>query len=193
MRVVDANVLVYSLNRDEPQHAAARRWLEQALTGTATVGFTWMVLLAFIRVSTRPFFPRPLDVGTAREVARSWLDQPPAVVIEPTGRHLDVVSGLLAETGTAGNLVSDAHLAALALEHDATVVTFDSDFGRFGVDDAATCGRAGQLTPRASAGLEIPGQVPCASSRTAQRPVAPRAKRASAVWSSTSSRAASAT
>lgn len=131
MRLVDANVLVYAVNRDEPHHDRARRWLDRALGGREAVGFTWTVLLAFVRVTTRPIFPRPLDVGKAVQVTRDWLDQPPAVIVEPTDRHLGLVGGLLAETGTAGNLVNDAHLAALALEHDATVWTFDSDFGRF--------------------------------------------------------------
>ncbi len=132
MKLVDANVLLYAVNRDEHHHAQARGWLDRALRGTETVGFTWLVLLGFLRVSTRAaVFARPLDAREAVEVARAWLDQSPAVVIEPTVRHLDVLAGLLGESGTAGNLVSDAHLAALALEHDATVISYDTDFGRF--------------------------------------------------------------
>lgn len=90
------------------------------------------MLLAFLRLSTSPaVFARPLDARRAVELARAWLDQGPAVLIEPTPRHLDVLAGLLGESGTAGNLVSDAHLAALALEHGATVISYDNDFGRF--------------------------------------------------------------
>ncbi len=95
------------------------------------MGFTWPVLLAFLRLSTRAaVFARPLEARKAVEVARDWLDQRPAVVIEPTPRHLDVLAGLLGESGAAGNPVSDAHLP-LALEHDATVTSYDTDFGRF--------------------------------------------------------------
>lgn len=132
MKLVDANVLLYAVNRDEHHHAQARGWLDRALRGTETVGFTWPVLLGFLRVSTRAaVFARPLEARKAVEVARGWLDQGPAVVIEPTPRHLDVLAGLLGESGAAGNLVSDAHLAALALEHDATVISYDTDFDRF--------------------------------------------------------------
>ncbi len=90
------------------------------------------VLIAFIRLSTHPAATRvPLSAESATRSVRIWLDQPAAVIVEPTDRHLDVLTGLLAEVGTAGNLVSDAHLAALAVEHGATVVSFDRDFGRF--------------------------------------------------------------
>lgn len=132
MKLVDANVLLYAVNRDEHHHAQARGWLDRALRETETVGFTWLVLLGFLRVSTRAaVFARPLEARQAVEVARGWLDQGAAVLIEPTARHLDVLAGLLGESGTAGNLVNDAHLAALALEHDATVISYDSDFSRF--------------------------------------------------------------
>ncbi len=132
MKLVDANVLLYAVNRDEHHHAQARGWLDRALRDTETVGFAWLVLLGFLRVSTRAaVFTRPLEARRAVEVIRGWLEQGPAVLIEPTARHLDILAGLLGESGTAGNLVSDAHLAALALEHDATVISYDTDFGRF--------------------------------------------------------------
>ena len=90
------------------------------------------MLLAFLRLSTKAgLFPHPLPVDDALRRVEAWLDQPPAVVLEPTPRHLAVLSGLLTGTGTGGNLTSDAHLATLALEHHATVITYDSDFGRF--------------------------------------------------------------
>lgn len=132
MRIVDANVLLYAVNEAAPHHDRARSWLDRALAGREPVGFAWAVLLAFVRVGTHPaVFPRPLSAAEAVDVIRGWLAQPAAVVVEPTPRHADLLAGLLAEAGTAANLVGDAHLAALALEHDAVLVSFDNDFGRF--------------------------------------------------------------
>jgi toxin-antitoxin system PIN domain toxin len=97
------------------------------------VGFAWTVLLAFVRLSTKVgLFPRPLPVDGALARVREWTAQPPSVIVEPTPRHLDLVTGLLDQVGPGANLVNDAHLAALALEHGARVITYDSDFGRFG-------------------------------------------------------------
>jgi toxin-antitoxin system PIN domain toxin len=128
----DANVLLYAVNESAPDHAAALRWLDGALNGQRAVGFAWVVLLAFLRLSThRAVFERPLTAEQALGVIRDWLGQPPAVVISPTARHIDVLAGLLAETGTAANLVNDAHLATLAVEHDAVLISYDADFGRF--------------------------------------------------------------
>ena len=132
MKLVDANVLLYAVNEDDPKHEESRGWLDAALGEREAVGFSWIVVLAFLRLSTKvSLFPQPLPVRVALAQVRAWTDQPPSVVVEPTPRHLSVVGGLLAETGAGGNLVSDAHLAALALEHDATVVTYDTDFSRF--------------------------------------------------------------
>jgi toxin-antitoxin system PIN domain toxin len=130
--IADANVLLYAVNRSDERNSACRRWIEGALTGSETVGLPWQVLLAFVRLTTRVgLFPQPLAAGDAVGTVQAWLSQPAAVVPAPTSRHLDVLAGLLAGTGTGGNLVSDAHLAALAVEHDATIVTYDRDFGRF--------------------------------------------------------------
>ena len=132
MKLVDANVLLYAVNTDAPRHAESRRWLDDALNGSATVAMAWVALLAFVRLATkRSIFARPLDPREAIEQVKAWLAQPSAVVVEPTARHLDVVDQLLAPFGTGGNLVNDAHLAALAIEHRCVVVTFDRDFGRF--------------------------------------------------------------
>ncbi|MFD0560041.1 hypothetical protein FB566_4032 [Stackebrandtia endophytica] len=132
MQIVDVNVLLYASNEDSHHHSVARRWLDAALNGTEVVGFCWVVILAYIRISTNPkIFPHPLSERTAADDIETWLSSPTAVIVEPTPRHIHVLSGLLTSCGTAGNLVTDAHIAALALEHQASVVSFDADFGRF--------------------------------------------------------------
>ena len=133
MKVVDANILIYSVSQKDRHYEAAHQWLKSALRGEETVGFPWVVLLAFVRIATKPVFDTPLTVGQAFDVVESWLAQPNAVLLEPTPRHVSTLRGLLNQVGTAGNLTTDAHIAALALEHGAEVVTFDRDFARFGV------------------------------------------------------------
>lgn len=132
MNIVDANVLLYAVNASTDRHDEARSWLDGQLTGRSSVGFSWLALLAFLRLSTRPgLFPSPLPVEGAIDRVGEWLAQPTSVVLEPTAQHWQVLRNLLLSTGTGGNLTSDAHLAALAIEHRGTVVTYDSDFGRF--------------------------------------------------------------
>lgn len=132
MKIVDANVLLYAVNSADERHGAARTWLDGALSGGDRVGLAWLPLLAFIRLTTHPsIFPDPLSTTTAIRQVAEWLSAPAAVMVGPTARHVDILSELLARTGAAGNLVNDAHLAALAVQHRATVVTYDNDFGRF--------------------------------------------------------------
>ena len=132
MVLPDANVLLYAVNTDMPQHASSKRWIEETLSGNEAVGFAWIVLLAFVRLATLPaLLPTPLPTTTALELVDDWLGARPSVVVHPTARHASVLRGLLDQTGTAGNLVSDAHLAALSVEHGARICTFDRDFGRF--------------------------------------------------------------
>lgn len=132
MFLPDANVLLHAVNEDAEEHAAAARWLGRALAGQEAVAFAWTALVAFLRVSTlRAVFAPPLTPARATEIAARWLEAPPAVQLQPTRRHLPLLRGLLEHAGAAGNLVGDAHLAALALEHGATVVSFDRDFARF--------------------------------------------------------------
>jgi uncharacterized protein len=120
------------VNRDAPHHLASRRWLDAALSGDEAIGFAWVVLLAFLRLATRPgLFPHPLPVEQAMVVLEAWLGRPMAILLEPTARHLSLLNGLLTPLATAGNLVSDAHLAALAIEYGGEVVSFDADFARF--------------------------------------------------------------
>jgi uncharacterized protein len=134
VKLVDANVLIYAVNESEPRHDRSRTWLDEALVGSETIGFTWVVLLAFLRLTTRAgLFPQPLTVGEAIDRVRAWLAQPAAMLVEPGARHVDALAGLLAAAGSGGNLVSDAHLAAIAMEQRAEIVTFDRDFARFDV------------------------------------------------------------
>jgi toxin-antitoxin system PIN domain toxin len=120
------------VNSDASEHSTAREWLERAVNGAEPVAFTWLVLLAFVRVGTHAaIFRSPMSVSEAFDHIESWLGHRSCVVLHPTRRHTSLLRGLLESSGTAGNLVGDAHLAALAVEHDATVVSFDRDFERF--------------------------------------------------------------
>ncbi|HZT96743.1 MAG TPA: type II toxin-antitoxin system VapC family toxin [Chloroflexota bacterium] len=132
MTIPDLNVLLYAVNAESPHHPEARRWLGSALDGRDAVGFPWAVLLGFMRLSTRELiFPRPLSADEAVSVVETWLNSPSSIPIEPTPRHLSVLAELLRVRGAAGNTTTDAHLAALAIEHKAEVATFDHGFGRF--------------------------------------------------------------
>ena len=132
MWLVDASVLLYAVDRRSPHHEASSSWLERSLRGSEPVGIAWSSIHAFLRLSTSPsMFSTPLSVEEACHQVRSWLGAPAVLLVEPTTRHPDVLCGLLEATGTAGNLVADAHLAAIASEHAATVISFDADFLRF--------------------------------------------------------------
>ena len=132
MKLVDVNVLIYAMDETSARHRPARRWLEQTLSGSETVLFAWVVLLAFLRLSTRPtVFTAPLSSDEALEVIDGWLTQPNATVAHPSDRHTAILRDLLAAVGTGGNLTTDAHLAALAIEHGAELCSSDTDFSRF--------------------------------------------------------------
>jgi toxin-antitoxin system PIN domain toxin len=132
VKIPDVNLLLYAYDSRSARHGDARKWLEQTLSESEPVGLAWVVLLAFVRLSTRSVVvEHPLEVGAALELVESWLDQPCATVIDPTHRHAAVLRELLTPLGTAGNLTTDAHLAALAIEHGATLCSCDSDFARF--------------------------------------------------------------
>ena len=132
MIVPDVNLLIYAVNEEAPFHEEAKAWLEAALSGNETVGLSWNVVLAFLRVTTRPgLFRKPLKVGTAFDLVSTWLDQSSVTIVHPGPRHLHLLSSLLAPLGIGGNLGSDAHLAALAIEQGAELHSSDSDFSRF--------------------------------------------------------------
>jgi len=132
VKLPDANVLLYAIDTSSPRHEPARRWLEERLSGAETIAFAWVVLLAFLRLSTnRRVFDQPLDAEDAFELIDTWLAQPPATVVHPTERHAVILRELLQPLGTAANLTTDAHLAALAIEHGAELASSDADFSRF--------------------------------------------------------------
>jgi len=132
VKLLDANLLLYAIDEASPRHRAARPWLERQLSGEEPVAFAWVVVLAFLRLSTNPHvFERPLSPDQAFEAVEHWLGQPCAVIVQPGDRHAALVRQLLRPLGTAGNLVNDAHLAALAIEHGADLHSCDADFSRF--------------------------------------------------------------
>lgn len=132
MILPDANLLIYAVNLDLPQHPRARAWLESVLSGSDSVGLPWAVILAFLRVTTNPrIFERPFGIATASRYVDEWLDHPLVKPIVPGPGHWPILRKLLADSGTAGNLTTDAHLAALALEQGYIVHSADNDFKRF--------------------------------------------------------------
>lgn len=132
MRLLDVNLLLYALDATSPRHHEARAWLEQTLSGRDTVALPWTVLLAFVRLSTRAaVFSHPLTGEEAMDIVEEWLALPAVTVVHPGRRHAAILQELLRGVGTAGNLVTDAHLAALAIEHGAELCSCDADFSRF--------------------------------------------------------------
>lgn len=132
MKVPDLNLLIYAIDRASPAHTAALAWWNGLMSGTETVAFSWTVLLGFVRLTTNPsVVAKPLTADEALDYVERWLAQPISTVIEPSPRHAAILRDLLTGSGTAGNLVTDAHLAALAIEHGAELCTADRDFGRF--------------------------------------------------------------
>lgn len=132
MKLPDVNLLLYAIDERSPKHDRARPWLEGALSGTEAVAFSWAVLLGFLRISTHPaIFERPLQSDEAFAYVNAWLDRPCATTVAPTVHHAAILRKLLEPLGAGGNLVSDAHLAALAIEHGAELCSSDTDFARF--------------------------------------------------------------
>jgi len=130
--LVDANLLLYAKISDYPQHQAANEWLDGKLNGPARVGLPWPSLLAFLRITTnRRRFERPLAVSAAWEQVEQWLTVPQVWIPQPTDRHAEVLGELLRGSSCAGPLVSDADLAALAIEHGLVLCSTDGDFARF--------------------------------------------------------------
>lgn len=132
MKLPDVNLLLYALDTSSARHDEARDWVELTLSGTETVALTWVTLLAFLRLSTRAaVFTAPINPADALDIIDGWLAQPAVTIVHPTDRHSAVLRDLLAPLGTGGNLTTDAHLAALAIEHGAELCSCDGDFARF--------------------------------------------------------------
>ena len=132
MILVDANILLYAEDSLQPRHQQARAWWDDQLSGTGVVCLCWTVLSAFIRIGTNPrVFEHPLSLEQALARVQSWLDQPCTRVVRPTERHWTVFRQVLTDGQAVANLVTDAHLAALAIEHGCELASTDSDFARF--------------------------------------------------------------
>ncbi len=132
MKVVDLNVLLYVVDEKSPHHETALAWWRAALDSDERIGLAWTVAIGFLRVATSArVFPQPLRAEQALEVLVAWWRHPNVVVARESDDHWAILCSLLDEAGTAGNLSSDAHLAAIAIGYGADLVSFDADFGRF--------------------------------------------------------------
>jgi uncharacterized protein len=130
--LVDANLLLYAVDQSSPQHAKARKWWDAQLSGTGPVCLCWPVLSAFLRIATnRRVYARPLTLEEATDRVQGWLDQPCVRLVNPTENHWKVFREMLHSAKAVANLVADAHLAALAVEHGCHLCSTDGDFRRF--------------------------------------------------------------
>lgn len=132
MILVDANILIYTGVASFPQHERARSWFDEQVSKGVRVGLPWQCLLAYLRITTkRGNFHQTHSVKGAWSQIFAWLDQPSVWIPQPTERHVALLESLMDESQASGDLVSDAHLAVLAVEHGLTLCTNDRDFGRF--------------------------------------------------------------
>ena len=132
MNLVDANVLLYAYNSSSEHHDACRDWLEGALAGPAPVALPWLSIWAFLRIATNPrVFEKPLRSKEAQNIVDTWLAIDLVTIVNPGARHWEILSTVMGQARVSGPLVTDAVLAALAIEHGAAVCTTDLDFARF--------------------------------------------------------------
>lgn len=132
MIIPDVNLLLNAYNRDFPDHSSAKTWWEDVASDREPIGLAWVTLLGFVRIMTNPrIMQRPMAAGDALEAVESWLNLPSTELIEPGPRHGEILFRLIRSVGVAGNLTTDAHLAALAIEHQARIASTDNDFARF--------------------------------------------------------------
>jgi uncharacterized protein len=132
VKLLDINLFLYAVDEASPRYGPAHAWVQETLSGSETVALAWTTLVGFVRLSTRAnLFEQPLQVEEALDLIDGWLARPCTTVVNPTERHAAVLRELLVPLGTAGNLTTDAHLAALAIEHGALLCSCDADFSRF--------------------------------------------------------------
>ena len=132
MIVIDANILLYAYQPRATQHDVCRKWLEQVFNDPAQIGLPWQTIQAFIRISTHPrVFAAPLSINEATDIVAEWLRLPQVVQIGPSDRYWTIFADLLRGAQVRGPLVTDAALAAIAIEHGATLFSTDQDFSRF--------------------------------------------------------------
>lgn len=128
----DANILLYAYNASDERHSDAKRWLEDSLSSDEIFALNWQAVTAFLRIASHPrSFPRPFSLPQISSIVQDWLDCENVIMIGPTPRHWTILQELIREGQTTGPLMMDAHLAALAIEHDAVLATTDRDFSRF--------------------------------------------------------------
>ncbi len=132
MILVDANILLYAYDTGSSFHEGALGFWERRLSAPETVGIAWPTIVAFLRIGTNPrVFARPMDLKEACGHVSEWLERPMVRILDPTPAHWEVLGRLLVGAQAGANLVPDAHLAALAVEHGATLCSSDQDFSRF--------------------------------------------------------------
>jgi len=129
--LIDANLLLYAYDSASAQHQPARRWLEAAFSGPHPVRMAWVTVLAFLRIATNPRLSRVIALSEAISIVDDWFAQPNFALLPPGDRHWSILASLLSEAQARGPLAMDAHLAALAIEHGATLCSADRDFSRF--------------------------------------------------------------
>lgn len=132
MKIIDLNILLYAVNQDSAHHKAIIAWLNDAMDDDEPIGFAWVVLLGFMRLSTNPrIFPQALSPNDAITMVDRWVAHPNTRVLTERDDHWEVLRDLLLDLGTAANLVTDTHLAAVAITHGAVLVSCDTDYARF--------------------------------------------------------------
>ncbi|MDT3440099.1 MULTISPECIES: type II toxin-antitoxin system VapC family toxin [unclassified Pseudofrankia] len=132
MIIPDVNLLLYAVFTGYPQHARARAWWEQSINSHAHIGLSHPVLFGFLRIATNPrVHASPMAIEAAAGYMRGWLAQPNVELLPPGPNHLETVLGLLQDIGSAGNLTTDAQIAAYAIEYRGELFTNDTDFAKF--------------------------------------------------------------
>lgn len=132
MILPDINILIYAYDESSKHHSVAKNWWEEQLNGSRMIGLTWATLLGFVRLLTNPrIYHNPYSPPEVITIVKTWLEQPHVKIIHPSDQHFALLANLIQKVGVAGNLTTDAHLAALAIERGLILQTTDADFARF--------------------------------------------------------------